>query len=349
MSCPTARRRVAVVLDVVLAQDRAHLPLVGLGEPERVTQLLESFNPEDNPIAFTDNACAASSAGTISLVVGENARMGAGEREGVKAGVGPATGRRGLLATPLPEDSRELRGWLVSLRQADWRAVDPGLLALAGLALVGQLAYPAGWVIAGSLQRGYSIVNNYVSDLGARTAKDPWIMNTGLILFGTSFLPLAIALRRSLPNSRASTLAPWWFVAIAIAFIATGFLHEECWATTNGACHAQQQAGALSWQHYAHGSISFVEGLLLDLSPLVILLALPVGLLRKACGTCAVVGVLGAIGLVTSTAVGVGYRDGQGVVERVYVGIINGWVLVLFAAMLLAKLIAATDNPQASA
>lgn len=52
------------------------------------------------------------------------------------------------------------------------------------------------------------------------------------------------------------------------------------------------------------------------------------------------VGVAGATALIDNTAAGVGYRDGQGLIERIFAGIISGWVLGLFAVMLIADLIA---------
>ncbi len=44
--------------------------------------------------------------------------------------------------------------------------------------------------------------------------------------------------------------------------------------------------------------------------------------------------------MIDNTAAGAGYRDGQGLIERIFAGIISGWVLGLFAVMLLADLIA---------
>jgi hypothetical membrane protein len=225
----------------------------------------------------------------------------------------------------------------VSLRGADWRSVDRRLVALACLTVVGQAAYPVGWLIAGSLQDGYSAIDNYVSDLGALTAVDPWIMNAGFLLFGASFVTLAFALARSLPRSSASTVAAGWFAAIGVAIGSAAFLQEDCWSATDLDCWAQQQAGQLSWHHYAHVTTSGIFGLLFWLSPLILWFALPPGLLRRACAWCAAIGALPLVLILLPHRAADGPRGGAGLIERIAAGIMNAWVLALLAVMLLAS------------
>jgi hypothetical protein len=233
----------------------------------------------------------------------------------------------------------ELRGWLVALRRADWRSIDGVLLVLAFWTVLGQAAYPLGWLISESRQTGYSAVDNYVSDLGAQTATDPWIMNAGFILFGASFVTLAVALARTLPRSRARTVAAVWFAATGVAIGSVAFFQEDCWSTTDQDCWTQQQAGALSWHHYAHVHMSGVFGLLVWLSPLVLWFALPRGVLRKACGVCAVFGsaVFLAVLALPMPGGGSGPAGGQGLVERLAATVMNGWVLTLVGVILAAR------------
>jgi hypothetical protein len=233
-----------------------------------------------------------------------------------------------------------VRGWLVGLRGADWRSIDRTLVALTCLTAIGQAAYPVGWLIAGSFQDGYSAVDNYVSDLGALTATDPWIMNTGFLLFGASFVTLALALARSLPRSPARTVAAGWFAATGVAIGSAAFLQEDCWSATDLDCWAQQQAGQLSWHHYAHITTSGVFGLLFWLSPLILWFAIPPGVLRRACGWCAVIGALPLVLILLPHRAADGPRGGAGLIERIAAGVMNAWVLALLGAVLLANLIA---------
>jgi hypothetical protein len=73
---------------------------------------------------------------------------------------------------------------------------------LAWFVLAGQLAFIVSWVVAGSLEPGYSHIDHYVSDLGARGARHPWIVNAGLITMGLSIAALAPALLGTLPRPR---------------------------------------------------------------------------------------------------------------------------------------------------
>jgi ribosomal protein S18 acetylase RimI-like enzyme len=216
----------------------------------------------------------------------------------------------------------EVQGWLVALRRADWRRVDRRLLALVLLTGFGQVAYPAGWLIAGTFQHGYSVRDNYVSDLGAQTAIDPWIMNTAFILFAASFVTSAVALARCLPRSPARTVAAVWFGAVGVLFAPLAFLHEDCWSATDQRCWTQQQAGTLSWHHYAHLNSSTAFALFLCLSPLMLWFALPSGALRTACGACAILGVCALVaGVVLVHPDSPASSHSRGLIERIEAGV----------------------------
>jgi hypothetical membrane protein len=215
--------------------------------------------------------------------------------------------------------------------------VNRRLLALVLLTGVGQAAYTLGWLIAGTFQHGYSARDNWTSDLGARTASHPWVMNVAFLLFAASFVTAGVVLARSLPPSPARRVAASWFGAVGIVFAPVAFLREDCWSVTEQACWAQQQAGTLSWQHYAHLNLSIVFGLFVSLTPLMLWFALPPGAVRKACGVCAAIGVAGLLAaamVVKPTPPAT--AEGDGLVERLQALIINGWVLVVMAGCVLA-------------
>src|SRR4051812_34931251 len=84
---------------------------------------------------------------------------------------------------------------------------------LAWAALVGQVVFIASWVVAGALQPGYSHANQGVSELGARGAEHPLIVNAGLVVFGLTFVALGVALLAVLPSRGAAAL----FMAAGVA------------------------------------------------------------------------------------------------------------------------------------
>ncbi len=53
-------------------------------------------------------------------------------------------------------------------------------------------------ILAGSLERGYSPVRQYVSELGRIGAAHPWIFDLATVVWGAGFIALAEAMRRVL-------------------------------------------------------------------------------------------------------------------------------------------------------
>src|SRR4051794_41647258 len=95
---------------------------------------------------------------------------------------------------------------------------------LAWFALAGQVVFVASWVVAGALEPGYSHADQGVSELGARTAEHPLIVNAGLVVFGLTFVALGVALLAVLPSRVAAAL----FVAAGVAVIASGVGRLDC-------------------------------------------------------------------------------------------------------------------------
>ena len=64
---------------------------------------------------------------------------------------------------------------------------------LAWGAIGGVVVFNLGWLLAGALQGdGYSVAGHDVSDLGALTARSPWVMLTAQVIAGTLIIAFAL-------------------------------------------------------------------------------------------------------------------------------------------------------------
>jgi hypothetical membrane protein len=64
---------------------------------------------------------------------------------------------------------------------------------LAWGAIGGVVVFNLGWLLAGALQGGsYSVASHDVSDLGALTARFPWVMLTAQVIAGTLIIAFAL-------------------------------------------------------------------------------------------------------------------------------------------------------------
>jgi hypothetical protein len=199
------------------------------------------------------------------------------------------------------------------------------------VALAGQVAFIASWVVAGALEPRYSGVDQAVSELGAKTAAHPWIVNAGIVLLGLSFTALGIALLRALPRRRAAKVAVALFVAAGALVVLSGAFRLDCEVGVEP-CHRLWRAGALSWQTDAHAWTAFVAQLLLTATPFAIAWALwpaPSGAAALGSG---VFGLLfGALSW-GADAAGTGY----GVNQRAGLAVLHLWVLIVGVGILYA-------------
>jgi hypothetical protein len=125
-------------------------------------------------------------------------------------------------------------------------------LAIASLA--GQLVFVAVIAFAGAVEPGYSEVRDAISFLGARDAARPWLFDTGVALWGASFIAAAVAVSLDSPRSPRGQLGPALIAITGLAQILDGFpFPVDCRETIDTACHARELAGEVSWQHVAHG------------------------------------------------------------------------------------------------
>ncbi len=151
------------------------------------------------------------------------------------------------------------------LTQTDRHAVLIRRLALASIA--GQLIWLVIVVVAGLVEPGYSEVRDAVSVLGARDAARPWLFDTGVAIWGASFIAAAVALVLDRPGGWEGWLGPGLIALTGLAQILDGFpFPADCRWSIDAHCRAREAAGQVSWQHVAHGWTYFLGAIGLQLS-----------------------------------------------------------------------------------
>jgi len=140
---------------------------------------------------------------------------------------------------------------------------------LAWGAIGGVVVFNLGWLLAGALQRdGYSVASHDVSDLGALTARSPWVMLTAQVIAGTliiAFALFALGLALAVPG-RGPALGAWLRRSapgssllaaslIGLDNLSDTFFRLDCRAADQGCTAA---AAASSW----HGQVHIAVGLL---------------------------------------------------------------------------------------
>jgi len=149
--------------------------------------------------------------------------------------------------------------------QIESRSAPIRRLAIASIA--GQLVWIAIVVLAGLLEPGYSESRDAISFLGARTAVRPWLFDTGVAIWGASFIACAVALALDAPRSLRGWLGPGLIALTGLAQILDGFpFPADCRRTIDPGCHARELAGSISWRHVAHGWAYFLGAVALELS-----------------------------------------------------------------------------------
>jgi hypothetical membrane protein len=153
-----------------------------------------------------------------------------------------------------------LRNLALWLRPAGWpplpAAVRRRTLLLAWAAILAQVVFVGGWVLAGALEPGYSQVREFISELGRDGAAHPWIFTVFVGIWGLGFIALAVAIVPALRTRPWPLAMPLFFVLAGVCAIAVGWLHMDCAPTISAVCKSREAAGALSWHHYAHEWVS---------------------------------------------------------------------------------------------
>jgi len=202
----------------------------------------------------------------------------------------------------------------------------------AWLAIAGQVLFVGTWLISASLQPKYSHLGQYVSELGAGTAKAPWLVNGGQVLLGVTFAALAVGLWASLPRTRASLVVVVLFASVALLWAVVGVFATECAPTLDDACKRALEAGDLSLATYVHLWSGLAMLVALLAGPFALAWATwsgPVGRPALAAGVAGLV-IVGARYLVTA-------GDGEGVVglvQRLELLSMHVWACLLAIGML---------------
>ena len=197
---------------------------------------------------------------------------------------------------------------------------------LAWAALAGQVVFIASWVIAGALEPGYSHVDQGVSELGARGAEHPLIVNAGLVVLGLAFVALGIALYAALPSRLATAL----FVAAGVSVVALGLIRLDC-GLSDPRCEAMWRAGDLSWHESGHLWAGLAMRVLLVLTPFALAWALHPGPVAPLAAGAGVVGL--AVGAGAYLLYG-GDHAGDGLVQRFEFVLLHLWVLTIATGIL---------------
>jgi hypothetical protein len=201
-------------------------------------------------------------------------------------------------------------------------------------AFAGQVVFIASWIVAGALQPGYSSLHRGISYLGAGDGAHPWIVDAGLVVFGLSIGAVGLALLRALPRRQAATVAAGLFAAAGLAIVLSGVFTPDCGAGAHFArCRSLDHAGALSWHHYAHMWLALAAQVGVTLTPFAIARALwpgPVAFGALLSGVSAI-----EIGFVSWLLFGAGGAP-DGLVQRIGIGFIHLWVLIVGIGILFA-------------
>ena len=143
---------------------------------------------------------------------------------------------------------------------------------LAWGAIAGIVLFDLGWLLAGAVQAGgYSVASHDISDLGALTARFPWVMLTAQGIAGTLTILFALfALRPALAvPGRRPALGAWLMAASLMGLdnLSDVFFRLDCRAADQGCTAA---AAASSW----HGRVHLAAGLLSGIATIALPFAL---------------------------------------------------------------------------
>jgi hypothetical protein len=196
--------------------------------------------------------------------------------------------------------------------------------ALVWAAFAAQAVFFASWIVAGALEPNYSHIDRWVSELASRTAAHPWIVTAGIAALGLSLVALGAALPAALPRRRA--LPATLFALAGLTAILAAAFPLDCSTHVDQHCRALQDAGELSWQHYAHLWLGLAETVFLLLTPFGLARALWPGTTAAVLLGCGATGV--AIGAV-STFAGETPGAADGLIQRAGLTVVLIWVLIV--------------------
>lgn len=214
------------------------------------------------------------------------------------------------------------------------------------LAIVAHGLWILSWVVAGLLEDRYSPARNYVSELSARGADHPWIVNPGVVALGASFLLIAAAVQRAFSPG---VLGPGLIALTGLVGVVSPAFPLDCPPSVDPACEARQTAGDVSWRHWGHLWLTLIAQTALALSPFA--LALRPGRFgtRAVRAVLVIVGVLGLLAAANFIWLDVVDEPHQGIYQRLLLGLGGQWILVLAAAVFFLPRATPGPRPPSSA
>jgi hypothetical protein len=229
-----------------------------------------------------------------------------------------------------------LRNLALWLRPAGWPllpdAVRRRTLLLAWAAILAQVVFVGGWILAGALEPRYSHVRQYISELGRHGAANPWIFTIFVGIWGLGLIALAVAIVPALHTRPWPLAMPLLFVLAGVCAILVGPLHMDCAPTVSAICKSREAAGALSWHHYAHEWVSLgISASLLLTGFAFARSAWPSRLARLVCSGALVVLTVWIVTFILHDS----FTGYQGLAERLWALVAQLWALVCATVLIL--------------
>jgi hypothetical membrane protein len=229
-----------------------------------------------------------------------------------------------------------LRDVALWLRPAGWPLLPDAArrrtLLLAWAAILTQVVFIGGWVLAGALEPHYSAVRQYISELGRDGAAHPWIFMTFMAIWGLGWIALAIAVIPSLRTRPWPVVMSLFFALAGVCAILVGPLRMDCSTITSAVCRSHEAMGGRSWHYEAHIWLSLgIKVALLASGFAFARSAWPSRLGRLVLGGALVLLVAGIVTFILQDSFG-GYK---GLEERLWAIVACAWALVCAAVLIL--------------
>lgn len=213
-------------------------------------------------------------------------------------------------------------------------------LLLAWAAIVTQVVFIGGWVLAGALEPHYSQVRQYISELGREGAAHPWIFMAFMAIWGLGWIALAVAVLPSLHTRRWPLAMPLFFVLAGMCAILVGPLRMDCSTILSAACRSHEATAGRSWHYEAHVWLSLAIKVALLLTGFTFARsAWPSRLGRLVLSGAVVLLIAGIVTFILHDSF-VGYK---GLEERLWALVACAWALVCAIVLILE----ATLKPEA--
>jgi hypothetical protein len=204
---------------------------------------------------------------------------------------------------------------------------------LAFLAVLAQLVFVAGWIAGWMLEANYSPVRDYVSELGRLHDAQAWTFQIPVIVWGAGFVALAAGLTPVLRGRPWARATPALLLLAGVCAVLFAVFRLDCADTISHTCKQLREAGSLSWHDYAHGWDALALEIVLWLTPFALARAVWTG--RVAWLLLAGGVAIGAVDVVVY-ATGAATGSDAGLVQRLLLGVVHAWVLILAAVLIAA-------------